>query len=211
MNKVIPVWKEKGISSYDVIRKIKHNISNVKIGHCGTLDPFAEGMMILCTGNKTKEISQYMLCDKVYETKIFIGKETDTLDLTGNIIKSDSCKKIKIDILKNVLKKFNGEIYQSPPYFSAVKLNGVRLYKFARNDIYIRKKPRQVKINNIEILKISKNIINLRISVGKGFYIRSFAKDLAKELGSFGHILELKRLSIGAFKKSDTVDIKNIK
>ena len=113
--------------------------------------------------------------------------------------------------MKNVLKKFNGEIYQSPPYFSAVKLNGVRLYNFARNDIYIRKKPRLVKINDIKILKVSKNIINLRISVGKGFYIRSFAKDLAKELGSFGYILELKRISIGPFKESDTVEIEKIK
>ena len=211
MNKIIPVWKEKGISSYDVIRKIKHNISNVKIGHSGTLDPFAEGMMIICTGNKTKHISQYMSYDKVYESKIFIGKETDTLDLTGNVIKTGNCEKIKITKLKNVLKKFNGEIYQSPPYFSAVKLNGVRLYNFARNDIYIRKKPRLVKINDIKILKVSKNIINLRISVGKGFYIRSFAKDLAKELGSFGYILELKRVSIGPFKKSDTVEIEKIK
>ena len=211
MDKIISIWKPVNISSFDVIRKIKGLYKGVKIGHCGTLDPFAEGMMIVCTGNKTKEISQYMLCDKVYETKIFIGKETDTLDWTGNIIKTDTCKKININTLKNVLKKFNGEVYQSPPYFSAVKLNGVRLYKFARNDIYIRKKPRQVKINNIKILKISKNIINLRISVGKGFYIRSFAKDLAKELGSFGYILELKRLSIGPFKESDVVNIENIK
>lgn len=210
MNKVIPVWKERGISSYDVIRKIKKNISGVKIGHCGTLDPFAEGMMLVCTGAKTKKVQELMSYDKVYEAKIFIGKETDTLDITGEVIKEDDFLIRDNNDLKAILEEFRGKVMQSPPYFSAVKLNGIRLYKFARKDIYIRKKPREVFINNIELLKYDKNTIDIRISVGKGFYIRSFAKDFAEKLGTFGYLLELKRVSIGPFDESTIIDIENL-
>ena len=211
MNKIIPIWKDKGITSYDLIRKIKKNVKGVKIGHCGTLDPFAEGMMLICTGNKTKEVQEIMEYDKIYETKILLGKETDTLDLTGSVIRQNIIQKFDFDLLNNIIEKFNGTVYQSPPYFSAVKINGVRLYKLARKDIYIRKRPREVKINNIKLLNLNDNCIDVRLSVGKGFYIRAFAKDLASKLGTYGHLLELKRTAIGPFDKNNTVSIGDIK
>ena len=211
MNKIIPIWKERGISSYDVIRKIKKNISGVKIGHCGTLDPFAEGMMLICTGIKTKKVQELMTYDKVYEAKIYIGKETDTLDATGEIIKEGNTLNLSIKNIKRALDSFKGTVMQSPPYFSAVKLNGIRLYKFARKDIYIKKKPREVYVHNIELLELNENIIDVRISVGKGFYIRAFAKDFAKKLGTFGYLLELKRISIGPFDESTIVNIEDLK
>ena len=210
MDKIIPVWKDRGISSYDVIRKIKKNILNVKIGHCGTLDPFAEGILLICIGSATKQVENLMSYEKIYEAKIFIGKETDTLDITGNVIKEHRIPPINKNKIENALKHFDGKIFQSPPYYSAVKFHGVRLYKFARNDIHIRKKPREVVVNNIKILNFDDDSVSLRISVGKGFYIRSFAKDLAAKLDSFGHLQELKRVSIGPYNKSSIVKIKDI-
>ena len=211
MNKIIPIWKERGISSYDVIRKIKKNISGVKIGHCGTLDPFAEGMMLICTGIETKKVQELMSYDKVYEAKIYIGKETDTLDATGEIIKENYTSNLNIKNIKRALESFKGVVMQSPPYFSAVKLNGIRLYKFARKDIYIKKRPREVHVHNIELLELNENIIDVRMSVGKGFYIRAFAKDFAEKLGTFGYLLELKRISIGPFDESSIVNIEDLK
>ena len=209
MNRILPVWKQKGLSSFDVIRKVKSNLKNSKIGHCGTLDPFAEGILILCIGNKTKEVQNFMNFSKTYEAEIFLGAETDTLDSTGEIIK-ESNNVIDFSNLKSFIENYKGIVMQTPPYYSALKINGVRLYSFARNDIFIRKKPRQVEIEKIEILKIEKNILKLKLVVGKGFYVRSFAKDLAKSMNTYGYLMNLKRLSIGNYDLDTVVEINSI-
>ncbi len=210
MNRILPIWKEKGLSSFDVIRKVKSNLKNLKIGHCGTLDPFAEGILILCTGNKTKDVKSFMDFSKTYEAEIYLGAETDTLDSTGKIIK-ESNNTIDFSNLKSFIENYKGTVMQSPPYYSALKINGVRLYSLARNDIFIRKKPRPVKIEHIEILDIEKNILKLKLVVGKGFYVRSFAKDLAKSINTYGYLINLKRLSIGKYDFDTVVEINSIK
>ena len=210
MNRVLPIWKQKGISSFDVIRKVKNNLSNSKIGHCGTLDPFAEGILILCTGDKTKEVQKFMGFSKTYEAEIFLGAETDTLDLTGNIIR-ESNNAIDFSSLDTFLTNYAGVVMQSPPYYSALKVNGVRLYTLARNDIFIRKKPRPVNVESIEVLSINRNIIKIKLIVGKGFYVRSFAKDLASCLNTYGHLIKLTRLAIGKYDFSSVVELNSIK
>ena len=142
MDKVFSVWKPVEATSYDVIRKIKSNFNNIKIGHCGTLDPLAEGILIICTGSFTKKTNKYMEFSKTYVADIKIGEETDTLDITGKVIKKNK-NTTKIDSLniKNAIKKFTGDILQVPPYFSAKKIHGVKMYSLARNDIFIRRNP----------------------------------------------------------------------
>ena len=176
-NNVIPIWKDTGITSYDVIRKVKKEIGNIKIGHCGTLDPFAEGVLILCLGHKTKEIGKFTDYDKEYVTTIFLGEETDTLDTTGNIINKKSIPILNSTIIEKVIQSFNGEILQIPPYFSALKFKGMKLYQYARKDIFIRKKARTVTINDIKLLDFKDNMLKIYIKCKKGTYLRSLARD----------------------------------
>ena len=211
MNKVFSVWKPPQITSYDIIRKIKSKFKNIKIGHCGTLDPFAEGILIICTGDFTKKTSQFMDYPKTYLADIKLGEETDTLDCTGSIIKSNKIDSnlSEIDIL-NVLKKYVGEINQVPPYFSAKKICGVKMYSFARNDIFIRTKPFKVKINSIELLSFSNFVISLKINCNKGTYIRSLARDISNELGTYGYLSKLKRVSIGDFNRNNSISFDDL-
>ena len=121
MNSIFPVWKPIGITSYDVIRQVKKGAPNVKIGHCGTLDPFAEGILVLCTGDSTKKIDKILSLDKEYNCKIILGAETDSLDNTGEIIKECADFEIDKNNVYDVVKSFSGKTKQIPPYFSAIK------------------------------------------------------------------------------------------
>ena len=210
MDKIIPICKDPGITSFDVIREIKGLYKGIKIGHCGTLDPFAEGLLLVCTGKKTKEIDQLVNTKKEYIAKIYFGSETDTLDSTGSIIKENNFKNIDREHLIKILESFKGSNKQIPPYFSALKLNGVRLYKFARKDIFIKKRPRDVLLHDLEILKIDKNILDVRLICGKGFYVRAFARDLAYKLNTFGHLLSLKRIAIGSYSIDNAINVRDL-
>lgn len=211
MNKVFSVWKPAEATSYDVIRKIKSNFKDIKIGHCGTLDPFAEGILVICTGNYTKKTSRYMEYPKTYLADIKIGEETDTLDTTGRIIKKNVINPNLTDVhILEVLKKYIGEIEQIPPYFSAKKIYGVKMYALARNDIFIRTKPFKVKINSIKLLSFSNSVISLEINCNKGTYIRSLARDISYDLGTYGYLLKLKRTSIGDFNKKNSISFNDL-
>ena len=214
MNKLLSIWKPIGLSSYDIIREIKHYIpKNIKIGHCGTLDPFANGILLVCYGENIKNIANYFSLEKTYEAEILLGNETDTLDNTGKIIKSDS-KKISLTKTKiqKVLNNFKGTYQQTPPYFSAKKINGIRLYKLARRDIFIRLKGISVNINDIKLLSFDVNKIKLLIKCDTGTYIRSLAKDVAYTLNTFGYLNKLTRTAIGCYNESNSIlyeDINN--
>ena len=161
-DRVISVWKNTGLTSFDVLRAVKKELNLNKVGHCGTLDPFAEGVLVLCTGKKTKEIDYFMNYEKEYIATISLGDETDTLDITGDIVKSKKNKKLKIKTIKEVIENYKGNISQTPPYYSALKFHGIRLYKYARKGIYIRKKPRKVHIKKISFLNLEKNLLNFQ-------------------------------------------------
>ena len=171
---------------------------------------FAEGVLIIVSGNKTTESEQYMKSIKTYRTTIVFGKETDTLDIDGEVIRKKNIPKLNIDTIKNTLKKFKGEINQSPPAFSALRKNNVRLYTLARKDIYLILKARKIKILSIKLISFNSPYINLEIKCGKGTYIRALARDIGKALNTYGYLHSLKRLSIGSFDKKECDKFKHL-
>ena len=201
-NAVIPIWKPTSIRSNDIVNIIKKKYK-LKTGHAGTLDPFAEGVLVICTGNKTKEVSKIQSQNKKYLAKVLLGKQTNTLDIEGDIIRRKSLPRLDENKIKNVLNTFKGKIMQRPPAFSALRKNSIRLYRLARKDIYINLKPREVEIFSIKLKKFKNNYLDIEVVCSKGTYIRSLAKDIAIKLGTVGYLYSLKRLSVGLFDKKD--------
>ena len=207
---ILNVYKPTGFTSFDVVKKIK-NIVDVKVGHGGTLDPFAEGVLIIGTGPDTKRLAEFSNKDKTYIATLVLGKTTDTLDPEGeiNIIKKiPNLSKSKI---KKIMGKFLGEIYQTPPMYSAKKINGVRLYKLARKNITIKRKPIVVKILSLELLSYNKPALKFKVSCSKGTYIRTLGKDIAQKLGTVGYLNKLVRTKIGEHNINDSLKIEEIK
>ena len=206
-NSIIPIWKPVDWTSFDVVKKIRSQIKPSKVGHTGTLDPFAEGVLILCSGNCTKKVELFMEEEKEYIAEIQLGIETDTLDRTGKLVKTANIPNLSEDIIKTVLKLFIGSIMQKPPMFSALKVNGQPLYKSARKGINIPRKKRLVSIYDIELINFSKDIIKIKVTSGKGTYIRSLAKDIAVKLNTVGHLGTLKRTRIGGYDKKNCITV----
>ena len=207
-NYVIPLWKPLNWTSFDVVKKIRSKIRPVKVGHAGTLDPFAEGVLMICTGKKTKSIEYFMDQKKVYIAEIFLGSETDTLDFTGRIIKTAPIHTLNEGSINNILIDFIGDIMQEPPMFSALKYNGQRLYKLARQGIVVPRKKRLVKIYDIKLLDFTADSIKIKVICGRGTYIRSLSRDIARRLGTVGHLKSLKRTRIGNFNENVCITIK---
>ena len=208
---VIPIWKEPGITSYDVVDKIKSLNEGVKVGHCGTLDPFAEGVIIICKGDSLKSVENFMNLPKEYKATINLGFETDTLDNTGDVIKVDKAlPKLDEKFIIDALNKFKGEQLQTPPYFSALKFKGISLYKYARKGIFIRKKPRKISIDTIKLVDFRDSQLTFLVSCSKGTYIRSLAKDIAISLNTYGHLSKLVRTSVGPYNIKNTYSLRSL-
>lgn len=210
-NDILLIDKPLNWTSFDVVKKIRNQIKPSKVGHAGTLDPFAEGVLMLCTGHYTKKVESYMNLEKEYIANITFGSETDTLDLTGKIVNQGPNPVLNKNKIEKILPNFIGTIKQKPPMFSALKQNGVPLYKFAREGINIPRKNRLINIYNIDLLNINKNIITIKVTCGRGTYIRSLAKDIAKKLNTYAFLSSLIRTRIGDFSKNDCVSIDNFK
>jgi len=207
INAIIPVWKPVHWTSFDVVKKIRSQIKPAKVGHAGTLDPFAEGVLMLCTGKFTKKVESVMDKDKEYIADIRLGEETDTLDLTGKTVKTSNVPQLSKNKILQVIKHFIGDVMQEPPMFSALKVNGQPLYKFARKGINFPRKKRVVSIYDIQLITFDKNTIRLKVTCGRGAYIRSLAKDIAKKLNTVGHLVSLIRIRIGEYEKKNCIDI----
>jgi len=206
-NGLLLIDKPTGPSSYDVIRQLKRNLfkTKVKIGHAGTLDPLAEGLLIILIGRATKKFDEIQKLPKEYLATIKFGRRTDTFDRSGKITwrynREFSIDPIK---LKKLIKKLNNKIInQTPPAFSALKVNGVRAYKLARSGQLVKIKARKASIYEAEIVKIGRKSAKIRFLVSSGTYIRSLADDIGKKLGYGGHLWSLKRTKIGSFYISD--------
>ncbi len=209
-NTLIPVWKPVDVYSNDIVRAIGDKYS-IKAGHAGTLDPFAEGVLIVCTGTETKKITENQILKKKYLATIHLGEETNTLDLLGEVIRKKSIdKKISRKDVEKALSKFKGTVMQRPPAFSALRRNNVRLYSLARKDIYISLKPRPVDIQSLRLVSMGENSIEVEVVCGKGTYIRSLAKDIALELGTLGYLKKLIRLEVGSYNKNSCYEIDSI-
>jgi tRNA pseudouridine55 synthase len=199
INGWINLNKPKGFSSAYCLNVIKSRFKKIKIGHAGTLDPLAEGVLPIALGEATKAVSLIHLQLKSYLFEIEWGSETDTLDLEGKVINTnDVCPDKKK--IQNILKKFIGHQMQMPPKFSAVKINGKRSYELARNNLEFDMEERKVFIKNIRLLKHENNKSLFYIKCGTGTYIRSLARDIAKAFGGFTHITKLVRTRYGSFK-----------
>lgn len=197
---VILIDKPKGWSSFKAVRKIRSAAGVKKVGHAGTLDPMATGLLIICTGKKTKEISSFQDMPKVYEGVITLGKSSKSMDTETEVIEEKPVTNITEEMILTEKTRFTGRIKQIPPMYSALKVNGQTLYKLARKGKDVERQPREVEIYEFDILKIVLPEIWFRIKCSRGTYIRSIADDLGKKLGCGGILSELRRTAIGDFK-----------
>jgi tRNA pseudouridine55 synthase len=208
---VQPFWKPAGWTSFDVIRKVRSTTDIRKIGHAGTLDPFAEGILVLCFGKATKRVTEIMEYEKEYLGRVKLGITTDTLDPTGQITKRMPVPELSKGILENACNRYIGNIQQIPPMFSALKVNGTRLYKLARQGKSLPREPREVHISDIELQQWTPpDEFDIVVRCGKGTYIRSLAADIAEDLGTVGHVIALTRTRVGSFCESDAIQMEHL-
>ena len=210
MNGILLIDKDQGCTSYDVIRKIKQLFKGEKIGHTGTLDPIATGLLILCIGKATKLSSTFMNLEKEYVAKMKLGAVSDTLDADGTIkIVKDNCS-VEPDSLINVLRKYIGEIEQIPPMYSAKKVQGKKLYQYARKGLSIERKPIKIKISELELIQFSKDEAEFRVRISKGGYVRVLCDDIGRDLGCGGYMLSLRRTKIGYFNVNNAITVSEL-
>lgn len=194
-------------TSFDVVRKIRNNIKIKKVGHAGTLDPLATGLLIICTGKFTKKINDYMAREKEYTGSITFGAVTPTYDLESEPEQFKDVSNIQEADILNYAKSYIGEQWQKPPVYSAIKKEGTRLYELARRGEDIELEPRKIMISEFEIVKINLPVIDFRIVCSTGTYIRSIAHDFGAALGCGGYLSSLRRTAIGEFKICDAIEI----
>ena len=206
---ILNVYKEKGMTSRDVVNILCKHFKTKKIGHTGTLDPIASGVLICLVGNDTKLVDIITSKDKEYIAEMKLGIETDTLDITGNIIGKKDYNVDKDKII-NVLDSFKGESLQEVPKYSAIKIKGKKLYEYAREDKDILLPKRNIFVYNIELLDYHDDIIRFKVKVSKGTYIRSLIRDITNKLGTVGVMSDLIRIKQGEFKIEDSNKIKDI-
>ncbi|ARI77464.1 tRNA pseudouridine(55) synthase TruB [Halobacillus mangrovi] len=210
MDGILPLWKPKGFTSHDCVSKTRGMLKTKKVGHTGTLDPDVEGVLPLCVGKATKIVPFLTDTDKVYEATVSLGHSTTTEDATGEIVDSkDVGSKISITDLKKCLASFRGEITQVPPMYSAVKVNGKKLYEYAREGIEVERPTRQVMIKEIELMgeeityQDQSASFSIRVVCSKGTYIRTLCVDIGKALGYPAHMSFLIRTKTGDITKED--------
>ncbi len=210
---IILINKEKGYTSHDIVNKIKH-MFNVKVGHTGTLDPNATGLLPILIGKGTK-LSYYLINhDKEYEVTLKLGEKTDTADAEGRVIQEQNVDKtsLKKQNVENILKSFIGKQMQTPPIYSAIKVNGKKLYEYARKNIEVEIKPREIEVYDIKLIKIDeeKNEIQFVVHCSKGTYIRSLCEDIAEKLQTIGFMKELNRTKVGIFNIQDSIKLEEL-
>jgi len=198
-------------TSFQAVNKLRwsirqaFSIKKIKVGHAGTLDPLATGLLVICTGKMTKQINIFQGQEKEYTGTFVIGATTPSFDLETEVNETFPTDHITEELIQNALPQFIGKIEQYPPVFSAIKKDGKRLYEFARAGEEVEIKPRQVEITEFEITEINGLELKFRVVCSKGTYIRSLANDFGKALNSGGHLSELRRTRIGDFKVEDAL------
>lgn len=207
---IIPINKPQGWTSFDVVNKLKHRLKPLKIGHLGTLDPMATGVLLVTVGKATKLFDLMQEKKKTYIATFVFGVLTDTLDSTGEEIVNCKINPINKDDLDGTLQKFIGKISQVPPMYSAKSVNGVRAYELARKGIEVALKPKEVEVFEINILEFDGISVKLEITCGSGTYIRALGRDIAKELGTVATMTSLVRTKVGDFDLSKSVEINDL-
>ena len=207
---ILVIRKPAHWTSFDVVRKIRSITRIKKVGHAGTLDPFAEGVLLICVGPATKQVDRLMDLHKEYVAEILLGKQTDTLDPEGKVVQEAPIPKLNEAMLKAVLQSFVGEIEQEIPAYSAAKFQGTRLYKLARKGKAVPRLFKTVRIYELELLDWGKDFLKIRILCSRGTYVRTLARDIANKLGTVGYLRALVRTRIGPYRLEEALSIQEV-
>lgn len=207
---IILVNKHRGITSHDVVDEVRKRLGTRKVGHAGTLDPLAEGLLIIMVGKSTKLFSRFVNFDKEYLGVMKLGEVTLTGDSEGAIVKKQDYQNLNEPEIKEVFSKFEGEIEQIPPMVSALRVKGKRLYSLARRGIEIERSPRAIKIYELRIIKIDLPLVEFYVRCSKGTYIRKLAQDIGESLGCGAHMISIKRMRVGPFKLEEAANLDDI-
>ncbi|KJR43962.1 tRNA pseudouridine synthase B [Candidatus Magnetoovum chiemensis] len=203
---VINLNKPEGLSSNKALQRVKKKLDIKKIGHGGTLDPMARGVLLILCGSATKIFDYILTLNKQYIATMKLGTSTETLDREGSVIKEMPYNYIEEQDVEKCLENFKGELEQTPPMHSALRIKGQRLYKLARKGIAVERKARKINIYDIKLLEYKLPFIKIKVSCSKGTYIRSLANDIAEKLGTCGHLYELERTKIGHFHIENSIE-----
>lgn len=209
INGVLNIYKEAGFTSHDVVAKLRGICGQKKIGHTGTLDPAATGVLPVCLGSGTRLCDMLTDTDKEYVAELLLGVETDTQDTTGRVLATREVN-VSREELRAAVFSFAGDYGQVPPMYSALKVNGKKLYELAREGKEVERKARQVKIHEIEILDCSLPVVKLRVACSKGTYIRTLCADIGARLGCGGTMQSLRRTAAGRFRLEDAVTLERV-
>lgn len=208
---VVNIKKEKGFTSHDVVAKLRGIVGQKKIGHTGTLDPDATGVLPVCLGKATKLCDMLTDKSKTYETVFVLGKMTDTQDISGTVLEEKDWNHVDDEMVSQCIMSFVGEYDQVPPMYSALKVNGKKLYELARQGIEVERKARPVEIHEIEILEIFLPYIRMRVSCSKGTYIRTLCHDIGQKLGCGACMTELVRTQVSRFRLENSFTLDEVR
>ena len=210
MNGILNVYKEKGYTSHDVVAKLRGIVGQKKIGHTGTLDPDAQGVLPVCLGRATKVCDMLTEKDKTYEAVLLLGKETDTQDISGKILSESSVEEITEEAVRECIFSFQGEYDQIPPMYSALKQNGKKLYELARQGKVVDRPSRRVEIYQIRILDVELPRVRMEVHCSKGTYIRTLCHDIGEKLGCHGCMESLIRTKVSSFEQQNSYKLAEI-
>jgi tRNA pseudouridine55 synthase len=208
MDKMFLVDKPKGLTSSRVVERIKKKF-NVKAGHTGTLDPLATGLLVVLTGKYTKNASSFLKLDKAYEVKALLGVETDTFDSEGKVLQRSNTE-VTREELERVLREFHGDIWQTPPSFSAKKMAGQKAYELARKGVSVEIPPKKVSIYALELKEFQFPYFTFACEVSSGFYVRSLAHDVGEKLGVGATVVEVRRTRVGPYHVEQAKSLEEI-
>lgn len=209
MNGIISVYKEPGYTSFDVVAKLRGIVGQKKIGHTGTLDPDAEGVLVVCLGNTTKLSEMITDKDKEYTAEMILGVTTDTEDASGKVL-SEKEVKVSEEEIRSTVTSFIGESYQVPPMYSALKKDGVRLYELARKGVEVEREARRISIYSLDIISIDMPKVTFRVTCSKGTYIRSLCRDIGEKLECGAHMKRLIRNRVSGFTTEDSFTLSRL-
>ncbi len=207
---ILLIDKHQGCTSHDIVNAVRHRLKMKSIGHAGTLDPLATGLIVILVGKATKASQYLMSLDKVYEGEFEFGKETDSQDSEGEVKAEYPIPEITAEALQLEMNKFVGDQYQTPPMFSAKKINGVPLYKLARKGKEVEREPRFINISKFELLGFDSPRATFRLACSKGTYVRTVCHDLGKKLGGGAYMTALRRTASDKFNVADAVTVEQL-
>lgn len=211
INGIVNIYKEKGYTSHDVVAVLRKVVGQKKIGHTGTLDPDATGVLPVCLGRATKVCELLTDHDKTYEALLLLGKTTDTQDISGQVLEERDPGDLTEEEVRSCIESFIGEYDQIPPMYSALKVNGKKLYELAREGKTVERKSRKVQIHGIRILEMNLPHVRMEVDCSKGTYIRTLCHDIGEKLQVGGSMEELERTKVGRFLKEDAVTLDEVR